>query len=155
MLIALGLCAGSKQYDVQDLEAWLGSELPFETAGEAYERCTGNILSAHHIHDGVSAIAGDLGVLRICPSKEQIEARIAKMSEGKFRRPVVMIAADGGHAPTRPEPSPRKGKRGKGEWKEDKGFRIYLIDDKKIEHLISWHQVGTDEQLKESLLAID
>ena len=49
---------------------------------------------------------------------------------------VLFFGIDGAHAPTRLEPSPRKGKRGKGEWKEVKGFRMYLINNDKIIHLI-------------------
>ena len=33
---------------------------------------------------------------------------------------LMMLAIDGAHAPTRPEPSPREGKRGKGKYKEAK-----------------------------------
>ena len=65
-----------------------------------------------------------------------------------------MLAIDGAFTPVRPEPSPRKGKRGPGEWKEAKGFRIYLIDGIRIIHLISWHQVQNNEELAEALLEI-
>jgi hypothetical protein len=92
--------------------------------------------------------------LDICPEKDEIFRQIDALSEGRFRRPILMIGIDGAHAPTRPEPSPRKGKRGKGEWKEVKGFRMYLIDNKKIVHLISWHQVKSDKELANDLLQI-
>ena len=36
-------------------------------------------------------------------------------------------------------------KRWQGEYHEAKGFRFYLVDDDRIEQLISWHQMG-DEQ---------
>lgn len=148
---ALALSPSPKQYDIQDLGAWLASELPFETASEAYQRCTGDTLSGHHFHDCANRIAQELGILDVCPSKEQIFAKIAEISWGKRRRPVMMLAIDGAHAPTRPEPSPRTGKRGKGEWKEVKGFRLYLIGSDRIEHLISWHQVGSDQELAQAL----
>src|SRR3990167_6810650 len=45
---ALGLSDSSKQYDVQDVEAWLSSESACETASETYERITGVKLSEHH-----------------------------------------------------------------------------------------------------------
>jgi len=63
----------------------------------------------------------------------------------------MMIAIDGAHAPTRPEPSDWKGKRGKGKWKEVKGFRVYLVDSDRIVHLISWHQIQDDEELAKAL----
>jgi len=153
---ALSLADTAKQYDVQNLEAWLASEMPFDTASEAYERSTGQKASEHHMHDTANAIGEHLDILEVCPGKEEIENKVQVLSEGKFRRPIIMIGIDGAHGPMRPEPSPhpRKGKRGKGEWKEIKGFRIYLIDSKKIIHLISWHQVCSDKELAENLLII-
>ena len=41
-----------------------------------------------------------------------------------------------------------------GEWKEIKGFRLYLIDDQSIVHLISWRQVCRDEELAQDLMKI-
>jgi hypothetical protein len=92
-------------------------------------------------------IAGQFDLLEICPTKEQVEVKINELSYGRFRRPVMMIAIDGAHAPTRPEPSDWKGKHGKGKWKEVKGFGVYLIDSDRIEHLISWHQIQDDKEL--------
>lgn len=66
----------------------------------------------------------------------------------------MMLAIDGAHTPTRPQPSAWKGKRGKGEYKEDKGFRLYLIDNDRIIHLISWHQVQDEEQFTNGLSKI-
>jgi hypothetical protein len=68
----------------------------------------------------------------------------------------MMLALDGAHGPMRPEPSPhpRKGKRGEGEWKEIKGFRLYLIDGQNITHVISWHQVCGDDELAQDLMRI-
>jgi hypothetical protein len=128
---AIGLAASAKQYDIQALEGWLGSEMPFETACEAYTRCTGNTLSTHHLHDCANLIGESIGVLDVCPDKAEVDARIAGLAAGKHRRPVMMIGIDGAHAPTRAEPSPRKARRGKGEYKEVKGFRTYLIEGKK------------------------
>ena len=151
---ALGLSTGTKQFDVQDIEAWLASELPFDTAEEAYKRCTGNMAGKHHIHEVTQDIAGELNVLDVCPRRDELLSRLENIAAGKFRRPVLMLAIDGAHAPLRPEPSPRSGKRGKGGWKESKGFRFYFIDSKRIVHLISWHQVQTDKELTIALQAI-
>ncbi len=151
---ALGLASSPKQYDIQDLEAWLSSELPFETAAEAFKRCTGDTLSADHMFETTNKIANNIDILDICPTKDEIEQKIDELSQGKFRRPVMMVAIDGAHTPTRPEPSPWKGKRGKGEYKEVKGFRLYLIDKDRIIHLISWHQVQDEDEFAEGLLKI-
>jgi len=151
---ALGLASSTKQHDIEDLEAWLSSELPFETASETFRRCTGDTLSADHMFQTANHIANHFDILDFCPTRDEIEQKIDELSRGKFRRPVMMIAIDGAHVPTRAEPSPWKGKRGKGEWKEAKGFRVYLIDSDKIIHLISWHQIQDDKELAEALLTI-
>jgi hypothetical protein len=151
---ALGLAPSPIQYDIQDLEAWLSSELPFKTAEEAYRRTTGESLSDNHMHETVNRIADCVEILDVCPTKAEIEQKIDEIAEGRFRRPVMMLAIDGAHVPTRPEPSPWKGERGRGGWKEAKGFRLYLIDGKRIVHLISWHQVQDDKGLARGLLAI-
>ena len=151
---ALGLSNRTIQPDIQELEAWLTAEMPYDTASETFKRCTGIELSDHHMHDVTKEIAQDLDILDICPGKDEIQKQIDSLSEGKFRRPILMIGLDGSHAPTRPEPSPRKGKRGKGEWKEVKGFRLYLLGGERIIHLISWHQIKTDKQLAADLLQI-
>ncbi|MHC1727325.1 MAG: ISKra4 family transposase [Syntrophobacteraceae bacterium] len=151
---ALGLSASAKQYDVEDLGAWLASELPYEMAEETYRRCTGEKLSGHHMHECTREIAADIEILDVCPTREEVEKKIAELREGRFRRPVAMLAIDGAHAPTRPEPSPRDSERGKGEWREIKGFRLYLLDKHEIVHLLSWHQIGTDEDVATALKTI-
>ena len=151
---ALGLAPSPKQYDIQDLEAWLSSELPFKTAAEAFERCTGDSLSADHMFETANRVGNQLNILDVCPAKDEIKRKIDALSKGKFRRPVMMLAIDGAHAPTRPEPSPWKGERGRGEYKEVKGFRLYLVDADEIVHLISWHQVQDEEEFSRGLLKI-
>ena len=151
---ALGLAPSPKQYDIQDLEAWLSSELPFKTAAEAFTKCTGDALSADHMFETANRIGNDLNILDVCPSKDEILQKIDELAKGRFRRPVMMLAIDGAHAPTRPQPSPWNSKRGKGEYKEVKGFRLYLLDTDKIIHLISWHQIQDEEEFAQGLLQI-
>ena len=151
---ALGLSERKIQPDVQEIEAWLTSEMPYETVGETMKRCTGIDLSNHHSHDVTNAMAQDLDVLDVSPDKDKIHSKVEQLSAGKFRRPILMIGLDGAYAPTRPEPSPRKGKRGRGDWQEVKGFRLYLLDGKRICHLISWHQIKDDKELAADLLKI-
>jgi hypothetical protein len=38
-----------------------------------------------------------------------------------------------------------------GEWKEAKGFRFSLVDNERIVHLLSWYQVGQDEDVGATL----
>jgi hypothetical protein len=151
---ALGLSHRKIQPDVQEVEAWLAANSPYDEAAETFKKCTGMDISNHHIHDVTNEIAKDLSILDVCPSKDEIHHQIDLLSEGKFRRPVLMIGIDGAHAPVRPEPSKRNEPRGKGDWKEVKGFRMYLLDNKRIIHLVSWHQLKSDKELSADLLDI-
>ena len=53
-----------------------------------------------------------------------------------------------------PVPTPAKGKEEGGEWKEIKGFRLYLMDGQNIAHVISCHQVCGDDELAQDLVRI-
>lgn len=73
----------------------------------------------------------------------------------------MVLTIDGALVPTRPDEAKEKGrgrrkvraKRAKweGEWREEKGFRFYLVDGARIEHVLCWHQVQSSEELKECL----
>jgi hypothetical protein len=90
-----------------------------------------------------------------------MERRIAEMAAGRFRRPVVVLGIDGAYVPTRPESArgrrPGQGRhrakraRWKGQWRDAKGFRFYLMDGDRIVHLLSWHQVQNEGALGEAL----
>lgn len=151
---ALELSGSAKQHDVQELATWLAAELPFEVAEDAMKRSTGIEMSDPAIHETVKKVSSSLDVLDVCPNKEEILAKITEFSEGKRWRPAVMLTVDGALAPVRSEPSPYKGKRGKGDWQEAKGFRFYLVDKDRIEHLMSWHQIGSADELALALQAI-
>lgn len=151
---ASGLSTDIKQFDAQDMEARLAGELSFDTAEEAYKRCTGNIAGKHHIHEVTRAVAEELNVSDVCPGRDDLLLRLENIAADKFRRPVLMPAPDGAHVPLRPEPSPRSGKRGKGIWKESEGFRFYFVDSERFIHLISRRQVRTDKELAIALQAV-
>jgi Uncharacterised protein family (UPF0236) len=151
---ALELSPAIKQDDVQSVGVFLATELPYELASETYRRCTGAQFSDRSLHKSVNRVAESLDVLDVCPSKAEVEEKIARIAAGKRWRPVMMMTADGAQEPVRPEPSPWKGKRGEGDWKEVKGFRLYLLDEDRIEHLISWHQMGSNQEIAGALRAI-
>jgi hypothetical protein len=83
------------------------------------------------------------------------------MAAGKTWRPVLVLAIDGAFVPTRPEQANgqatgrrharAKRVRWQGEWKEAKGFRFYLVDKERIVHLLSWSQVGCDDEVGAAL----
>jgi hypothetical protein len=73
----------------------------------------------------------------------------------------MVLGIDGSDVATRPDDAKgtrsgrknyrAKRKKWKGEWREAKGFRMYLVDGDRILHLISWHQVQNEEELAASL----
>jgi len=75
-----------------------------------------------------------------------------------------VLGIDGAYVPTRPDSArePRPGPRGqrarralwRGQWRDAKGFRFYLLDGDRIVHLLSWHQVHNERELGEALQAV-
>jgi hypothetical protein len=154
---ALGVAPGRKQFDMQQAAAKLAAEVPYETAQELFLELTGVGLSSACMHELTNSVAAGVGVLAVAPSPEEIAAKIAQVAQGRHWRPIVVLAIDGADVPTRPEAAKarrpgRKKHRAKrahwqGQWREAKGFRFYLVDDDRIVHLLSWHQIQDDEEL--------
>ena len=154
---ALGLAPGRKQFDLQQAAAKLTAEVPYETACELFEELTGLKLSGQAAHTLTNTVAQGVGVLEVAPTPEEIAAQVAQVAAGKRRRPIMVLAIDGAHVPTRPatakgrRPGRKKQRAGRahwqGEWREAKGFRFYLVDNDRIVHILSWHQIQDEEEL--------
>ncbi len=154
---ALGVAPGRKQFDMQQAAAKLTAEVPYETAQELFRELTGVDLSTARMHELTNAVGEELGVLDVAPSRAEIAAQIAAVAQGHHWRPIVVLAIDGAEVPTRPEGAKghrpgRKQQRAKrarwqGQWREAKGFRFYLLDEDRIVHLLSWHQIQDDAEL--------
>lgn len=158
---ALGLTPGRTQLDVQQAAARVVIETAYDEAQTLFHDLTGVHLGSERMHPLTNRVAAGLSVLDIAPSREQIEERIDAVAAGKWRRPVVVLGIDGAYAPTRPEsargrrPGQRRQRarrpRWKGQQREVKGFRFYLLDGERIVHLLSWHQIQTEAQVGEAL----
>jgi hypothetical protein len=154
---ALGVAPGRKQFDIQQAAAKLAAEVPYETAQELFRELTGVELSTARMHELTNAVATGVGVREVAPAREEIAAKIAAVAAGRRWRPIVVLAIDGAAVPTRPETAKarrpgRKQQRAKrahwqGQWREAKGFRFYVLDDDRIVHLLSWHQIQSEEKL--------
>jgi hypothetical protein len=153
----LGLAPGRRQFEVQRAAARLTTEVPYETARELFTELTGMSLGTERLHTVTNAVAEGLSVLDVAPTRPEIEAQIAAVAAGKRRRPILVLALDGAYVPLRPETA-RGGRPGRkhhrakrahwqGEWHEAKGFRCYLVAGDRIVHLLSWHQVQTQEEV--------
>src|SRR5437762_3336087 len=153
----LGLAGGHKQFDVQQAAAKVAAEVPYETAQALLRELTGVEVSTARTHELINAVGEGLEVFDVAPSREELAAKIAAVATGRRRRPIVVLAIDGADVPTRPETAKarrpgRKHQRAKrarwqGQWREAKGFRFYLVDDDRIVHLLSWHQIQDDTEL--------
>jgi Uncharacterised protein family (UPF0236) len=160
----LGLCPGQIQRDVQQAAADLATELPYETASALLGRLSGISVSSERLHTLTNQVAEGLSVLDVAPSRDAIDQRVAQVAAGRFRRPVLVLGIDGAYVPSRPE-SARGRRPGQARyrarralwrhaWYEAKGFRFYLLDADRIVHVLSWHQVQSEDDLGKALKQI-
>ena len=157
----LGLRAGRMQPDIQQAAVDLATEVPYETASPLLGRLTGIPVSSERLHTFTHQVAEGLNVVDVAPARDEIDRRVAQVAAGRFRRPVLVLGIDGAYVPSRPESARgrRPGQarhrarraRWRHEWREAKGFRFYLLDGERIVHVLSWHQVQTEEALGEAL----
>ena len=158
---AVGLSEGRLQRDVQQAAAELAIELPYETASTLLGRLSGLSVSSERLHTVTHQVAQGLSVLEVAPSRDEMDRRVAQVAAGRFRRPVLVLGIDGAYVPLRPASARgrRPGQarhrarraRWRHEWREAKGFRFYLLDGERIVHVLSWHQVYSEDDLGKGL----
>ncbi len=161
---ALGVVAGCKQLDLQQAVVHLVTEVPYDTAQALLRDLTGLSCGSERMHTVTNQVGAQLTVVDVAPAREEILHRIASVSVGRFRRPVLVLGIDGAYVPTRPDSArePQEGRRHtrakrarwRGQWRDAKGLRFYLLDGERIVHVLSWHQVQNEEQLGEALKQI-
>jgi hypothetical protein len=145
------LAPQTKQYDLQAGAAELLAELPYSVAARIFERITKQKITDHALH-GLGSRLGETARLEdVLPTAKAVESMIDDFSRGKVWRPILVVSADGAHEPSRPETGTRAGPRGAGTWQEAKGFRFYLLGQDRIEQIMSWHQIATEEEFGEAL----
>src|SRR5213593_1325808 len=136
---------------VHPLDAKLGAELPYGVSDEQFARLTGVPASPHFIHETLNAVGEAATLERVLPDADEVARRLETARAGARCRPVLVVACDGAHAPTRP-PGGRTTKRGPGTWREAKGFRLYLLGpDARVIHVASWHQIADKAELSRAL----
>lgn len=147
---ALELSSRKKQYDLQQLALEYLAEMPFERAAELFEKTTGISFSDHMLHDLFVEFIGQMTIGDVIPSAEEINRRIDSLATAGNRKPILIVTADGAFAPTRPQ-APRAEKRGPGEYKEAKGFRLYAIGKDDMVQIASWHQIQNADEFARDL----
>jgi len=137
------------QFDVQKKSIKTATEVPFSNGSELFSELTDHHVSDHFMHDTFEQVGAFACLKDVIPNRQEIAQRCLRVSEGAWR-PVLVVASDGAHVPTRPK-AKRNEKRGKGRWQEAKGFRIYLLGKDRIVHVASWHQIQNEEQFGQDL----
>jgi hypothetical protein len=137
------------QFDIQKKSTRTVAEVPFSGGGELFAELTGHSISDHFMHETFEEVGSFASLQDVIPSCEEIAERIKSVRKGAWR-PVMVVAADGAHVPTRPKAG-RNEKRGKGQWQEAKGFRLYLLGEDRIVHVASWHQLQNEEKFGKDL----
>jgi hypothetical protein len=135
----LNLCAQTEEFILTN-KIKFSIELPYAEAAKIINELTGLDLSIGSIHNITTDIGEAATEKNVLPTKIEVLNKISDvMKKHRNENPTLVTAFDGAFEPTRAEESMRKGSRGKGEWKEVKGFRAYLSFDKDIYQLASWH----------------
>lgn len=147
----VGLTSDRKQADLQRAALELFTEVPYETASDLFMSLTGMSFSDHAMHDLSCDMGADLEMADALPSAESVQELIDEQSRPGAWKPVLVISSDGAHVPTRPEAESRSAPRGAGEWREAKGFRMYLASHDRIIQVMSWHQIANEEQFGKDL----
>ena len=161
----LGLSPGQIQLDVQQAAIDLATETSYESAASLLGRLSGIAVSSERLHTFTNQVAEGLSVLDVAPSRAEIDQRVAQVAAGRFRRPVLVLGIDGAYVPSRPEsargrrPGQARSRARRARWRHDwyeaKGFRFYLLDGDRIMHLLSWHQVQSEDDLGNALKQIN
>ena len=137
------------QFDVQKKSTRTVAEVPFSGGTELFTELTGHSISDHFMHETFEEVGSFARLEDVIPSREEIAQRVKSVKQGAWR-PVLVVASDGAHVPTRPK-ARRNEKRGQGQWQEAKGFRIYLLGEDRIVHVASWHQIQNEAKFGEDL----
>ena len=151
---ALELAQGVHQYAIQEQLLRHSAEVPYALAAELVGDLVGLNLSNHFGHDTVVDVAAVARIETVLPEAAEIQRRIDAAKSAPDDRPVLVVALDGAHEPTRPRAG-RDEKRGPGQWKEAKGVRCYLaLPDERIVQIASWHQIQDAEAMRRDLAVI-
>ena len=126
-----------------------------------FGRLSGLSVSSERLHTVTNQVAKGLTVWDVAPAREEIDRRVAQVAAGRLRRPVLVLGIAGAYVPSRPDSArgQRPGQarqrarraRWRHEWREAKGCRFYLLDGERIVHVLSWHQVHSEDDLGKAL----
>ena len=146
---ALKLKKGKYQHDVQKVAARMASSETFEESAEMLNEIYRFGISPDTVHALTNDLASEIQLSEILPTAEELLEIINKIAKGKKRRPVFVFTADGAMLPIRTEKL-----HAPNCWKEARGIRGYLLDQDRIVHVLSWHQVASKQDFLQYLIEI-
>jgi len=132
---ALEVSRKKHQFDIQKKSVNLAADVTFSRGSEIFEDLTGQGISDHFIHETFEAVGSEARLEDVIATEEEIAKRIKQASDSKWP-PILVVASDGAHLPTRPKAG-RSDKRGKGQWQEAKGFRISRLFFSEVGNVIA------------------
>lgn len=146
---ALNLKKGKYQHDVQKVAARMASSETFEKSAEILNEIYRFGISPDTVHALSNDLADEIKLTEILPTAEELLEIINKIAKGQKRRPVFVFTADGAMLPIRTEKL-----HAPNCWREARGVRGYLLDQDRIVHVLSWHQVASKQGLLQYLIEI-
>ena len=146
---ALKLKKGKYQHDVQKVAARMASSETFEESAEMLNEIYRFGISPDTVHALTNDLASEIQLSEILPTAEELLEIINNIAKGKKRRPVFVFTADGAMLPIRTEKL-----HAPNCWKEARGIRGYLLDQDRIVHVLSWHQVASKQDFLQYLIEI-
>jgi hypothetical protein len=161
---AWGWAPGRTPRDGPKAAVTLVTAVPYDEAQTLCGALPGVGLGRERMHTVTTHIAAGLTVVDVLPPRNESEQRIAAVSAGRYRRPVVVRGIAGAYGPTRPararkpcagygRPSAKRA-RGRGQWRDAKGCRVSLLDGERLVHGRSGPQGQHEEQRGEALTQV-
>jgi hypothetical protein len=92
---AVGVVAGGNQLDLQPAVVALVPDVPYDTAQVLFRGLSGMACGSARRHPVTNQVGEKLTVVDVAPSREEILRRIAAVSAGRFRRPVLGLGIAG------------------------------------------------------------
>jgi len=141
---ALGWVAGCQQLArPQAAVPWV-TAVPYATAHALFGALTGLPCGSERRPPRTTQGAAGLPVGDVAPARREIARRIASLSAGRLRRPVVVLGLDGAYGPPRPDSAraPQEGRRPtratrarwRGQWRDATGWRFSRLDGARLVH---------------------
>lgn len=151
---AIEMTRAFHQYDVEQKVLKLATQMPYADAAEIVSDLTGVAVKNFYGHHTLTQVTECADLETVLPTRAEIAQRIEDAKKTPEDRPVLVVALDGAHAPTRSR-AKRNAKRGPGRWREVKGVRLYLaLENDRIVPIVSWHQIQDAETMQRDLQQI-